>query len=290
VTSSIRGNVAIIGIGETQHVRNWPGRTHNGLLAEAASMAIKDAGLRQQDVDGVLTFGGTVAPATVAEYLGLKNVTFSCGVTMFGASNGVAAMVAAAALECGYCNYALFVAGGGRDTVWLRETRGMTPSPRTEFDGLYGSAVAANNGYGLCYTRHMYEYGTKPEQMARMAVDERFNTMNNPRSAFRSQGLITVEDVMNSRYINYPLHLLECVMPIAGAACYIMTTADRAKVAPKKPVYMLGNGFYQGSSTSWQGHDVFNDITLMATERGAKRAYVMSGYGPNDVDVVECYD
>ena len=68
------------------------------------------------------------------------------------------------------------------------------------------------------------------------------------------------------------------------------TTAERAKAAPKKPVYMMGAGFFEGSSTSWMGHDVLNDITLMATERGAKRAYVMSGYGPNEMQLVECYD
>ena len=76
--------------------------------------------------------------------------------------------------------------------------------------------------------RHMYEFGTTQEQFARMAVNQRFNALTNPNAVFRGQP-ITIDDVLNSRMVNDPLHLLECVMPCAGAAACIVTSAERAK-------------------------------------------------------------
>jgi hypothetical protein len=69
-----------------------------------------------------------------------------------------------------------------------------------------------------------------------------------------------------------------------------MTTAERAKAAPKKPVYLLGASFYQGSSTSWMGHDMDGDITLCPTNRSARAAFRMAGYGPHDMQAAEFYD
>ena len=60
---NLRGKAAVIGIGETPHRRNWPGRTEQGLCAEAAAMAIKRAGLKKEDIDGLVTYGGVAAPA-----------------------------------------------------------------------------------------------------------------------------------------------------------------------------------------------------------------------------------
>ena len=70
---SLRGKAAIVGIGETPHKRSWPGRSALGLCAEVAAEAIGDAGLRREDIDGLITFGG-VYPARMAEYIGIRPV------------------------------------------------------------------------------------------------------------------------------------------------------------------------------------------------------------------------
>jgi acetyl-CoA acetyltransferase len=131
----------------------------------------------------------------------------------------------------------------------------------------------------------MYEYGTTPEQMAKLAVDQRFNALKNPNSAFQGTP-ITIDDVLNSRYVNEPLHLLECVMPSAGAAAVIMTRADRAKSGPNKPVYILGAGLEQANAQIWETEK----ITTTPARVSAMRAYQMSGYGPRDIQFAEFYD
>ena len=104
--------------------------------------------------------------------------------------------------------------------------------------------------------RHMHEYGTTDEQFARIAVKQRFNALTNENAVFHGQP-ISVDDVLASRMVNDPLHLLECVMPCAGASAAIVTSASRAKDLRQRPVYILGAG--AGASdhdTIWQAPDI----------------------------------
>jgi acetyl-CoA acetyltransferase len=278
---SIRGKAAIVGIGEVPTRRAYPDRTTLGLCAEAARMAIEDAGLHKENVNGLVTDGGT-APAAMAEYINLRP-TFATGVAMQGASGASATAVAASAVLAGYCDTALVVMGNSRLD---RARASAPPNPvRAEWEIPYGMAAGANTGYGIMYVRHMHEYGTKPEQMAKMAVDQRFNALQNPNAAFQNQPM-TVDDVLNSRYISYPLRLLESVMPCDGAAACIVTTPERARALPNRPVYLLGVGMEQGMANIWQT----SRITTTPVKVSAARAFQMAGYGPKDIQFAEFYD
>jgi len=287
---NIRGQAAIVGVGETPHRRVWPGRSMWGLCAEAAAMAIKDAGLTREDVDGVMTYGGDAFPSPMAEYIGLKAIHFGVASGFWGGSSGCALTIASHIVTSGMANYIMFVGGGARDpsnpatSIFMG---GGTPPPSvaTEWFSPFGPAVAANNNYGMLYTRHMYEFGTKHEQIAQQAARQRFNAQQNERSAFLGQP-ITLEDVMNSRYINYPLHIMESVMPVAGAISFIVTTAERARTLRKPPVYILGVGVSQGYSNSWLKP---NQVVTPA-RYSAPAAYNMSGYGVKDVQFANFYD
>jgi len=261
-----------------------------GLCAEAAAMAIKDAGLRRDDIDGLIGFG-PIAAAPLAEYIGIRPVHYGLGSNFAGSSSGNALAVASAMVSYGVANYIIFVGGGGRDpgnpdaSIYMGGGGPAAPSVGSEWMNPYGPAVAANNNYGMLYTRHMYEFGTKHEQIAQQAARQRFNTQANPNSAFLGQ-TITVEDVMNSRYINYPLHILESVMPVAGAISFIVTTPERAKALQKPPVYVLGVGISQGYSNSfWKPNQV-----VTPARYSAPAAYNMSGYGVKDVQFANFYD
>ena len=72
-------------------------------------------------------------------------------------------------------------------------------------------------------------------------MNQRFNALLNPNAVFQGQP-ITLDDVLNSRMVNDPLHLLECVMPCGGAAACLCTSAERANAFPHPPVYLLGAG------------------------------------------------
>lgn len=287
-----RGDACVVGIAETPHRREWPGRSERGLCAEAAAMAIKDAGLRKEDIDGLLTYGGAFAPAVIADYIGIRPIHYASGTTMFGASSAAALITAAAVVTSGIANYCMWVGGGARDTkhpfggIFMGGAPGPRPhSSGNEFEAPFGPAVAANNAYGYMYARHMFRYGSKPEQFAQMAVNKRFNAQENPNSPFQGQP-ITVEDVLNSRYVNWPLHLLECVMPCAGATSFIVTTAERAKALPNPPAYILGMGLCQYPNPLWRNQYV----TETATSYAAPSAYKMAGYNANDMQFAEFYD
>lgn len=282
---SLRGKAAIVGIGETAHRRSWPGRSEMGLTAEAAAEAIADAGLRREDIDGLITRGG-VFSTRLAEYMGLRPKNFALSADLRGATSGGALTIASLIVTEGIADYVLFAAGGARDPDNPQSARvpNREVGYATEWFNPYGPAAGANTFYGLLYTRHMYQYGTKPEQMAQVAVNQRFNAAKNPLAAMRDP--ITVEDVMNSRYINYPLHILETVMPVAGAISFIVTTAERAKTLRKPPVYLLGAGISQ----DFDNHYFNPDITVTPTVYSAPKAYAMAGYGPRDMQFAEFYD
>ncbi len=287
---SLRGAAAIVGIGEIPTRRTYPGRTTHSLLAEASRLAIGDAGLRKRDIDGLVTCGTDIAPMDLAEYMRL-HVTFSEGVTQYGASGTQSIVIAAVAIQAGLANTVLCVMGGARDPdapgMGAGSEGGPAPASKTtEFETPLGPAAGANTGYGLMKQRHMHEYGTTDEQFARIAVNQRFNALTNENAVFHGQP-ISIDDVLESRMVNDPLHLLECVMPCAGASAAIVTSAGRAKDLRRRPVYILGAG--AGASdhdTIWQAPD----ITTTPVKAAASKAYEMSGYGPQDVQFAQVYD
>ncbi len=283
---SLRGKACIIGIGETVHKRNWPGRTERGLCAEAAATAIADAGLRKEDIDGIITFGGPTYPGPMAEYIGIRPIHYAAGMGMMGSSAGAALATGTAVVNAGMAKYILCVFGGGRDVSYDRRLVIAGPNTRSEFEEPYGMAAGANTMYSLLYTRHMHEYGSKPEQFAKLAADQRFNALKNPRSAFASAGHITVDDVLASRVVNYPLHLLECVMPTAGAIAYIIASPDDAKASSHPSVYVLGVGVHMGYASSWTNPR----MTTVPAAISARSAFEMSGYSPKDMQFAEFYD
>ena len=276
---TLRGKTAIVGIGEVPTERVKPDKTLYGLCAHAAQLAITDAGLRKDDIDGLVT-DGAAAPAAMAEYIGLRPV-FATGVSMQGASGASATLVAAAAVNAGLCEMVLVVIGNSR----MNRPTATGPGVRSEWEEPFGMAPGANTGYGLIYQRHMHEYGTTEEQMAHVAVNQRFNALKNENAVFHDQP-ITIDDVLSSRYINRPLKLLESVMPCDGAAALIITTAERAKSMPNRAAYLLGAGMEQGAANIWQTPR----MTTSPTAVSAPRAFKMSGYKPADMQFAEFYD
>ena len=287
---TLRGKAAIVGFAELPTRRTYPGRTTLSLCAEAARLAMADAGLQKQDIDGVITRGTDVGPMDLAEYLGL-HVSFCEGVTQHGSSGAHSVVMAASAINAGLAKTVMCIFGGTRDPAvggfGPGSTRGAAPaSKNTEFEAPFGLAPGANTGYVLMKQRHMFEFGTTQEQFAKMAVNQRFNALTNPNAVFQGQP-ITIDDVLNSRMVNEPLHLLECVMPCAGAAACIVTSAARAKSFPNPPVYLLG------AAAGVSDHDMIWQSPRMTTTPvvvSARKAYEMAGYGPQDIQFAEFYD
>jgi acetyl-CoA acetyltransferase len=151
-----------------------------------------------------------------------------------------------------------------------------------QFEQPYGPTVPAY--YALIAQAHMASYGTTAEQLAGVAVGARAWASLNPAAQMRDP--ITVEDVVTSRLIADPLHLLDCSLVSDGGSAVILTSAERARDFPNNPVYLLGAGEGHSHEHISQAHDL---TTSAARESGAT-AYAMAGLGPSDIDLAQLYD
>ena len=288
---SIRGQTAIVGFHEIPTEKEYPGRTTIGLLAEVSLGAITDSGLRKDDIDGLIAPEG-LNSLTLAQALKIKP-SYTASMTVHGSSGAASIATAAIAISAGLANYVLCVFGESRIQSSSRVAGGANPrggggpaSLASEWEAPFGPVIAANGGYGLIKQRHMFQYGTTQEQFAKCAVDERFNALENENAVWKGQP-ITIDDVLNSRYTNDPLHLLESVMPCSGANAVIVTSAERARALKNPPVYVLGvGGPATRHDTIWQEDDVATSPVVLS----APTALQMAEYNMSDMQFAEFYD
>ena len=243
-------SAAIVGAAETDSVAIQPDKSALQLHAEAAFNALADCGLTKDDVDAVLCAGQS--PVSVAEYLGITP-HYIDGTSVGGCSFMIHVRHAAAAIQAGLCSVALITHGeSGRSRVGMGGWGSSKQMPGAQFEEPYGVAGPPTR-FTVPILRHMHEYGTTHEQMASVAVATRRWAEKNPRAMMRDP--ITVEDVLNSRMIAYPIHLLECCLVTDGGGALVVVSAERAKDFPKKPVYVLGTGESSEHSMISQMHD-----------------------------------
>ena len=231
--SKLRDRVAIVGVGTTPQ-GTIPGKDGNEIAVDAFKLALDDAGLEKEDIDGLLTcrsFGGLGVDTQIAPMLGL-NPLYS------------------ATLDYGTCNFslhfaAMLVAGGFAHTVACvygtnqRSNRnrfaGGAAADYTAAHGLFNIAGPAS----MALRRHMHEYGTTEEQMSAIAVTEREHATLNPIAVMRDRPM-TRDDYLNSRYIVAPLHLYDMCLITDGGSCLIVTSAERARDMKQPAVYVMG--------------------------------------------------
>ncbi len=230
--------VIIAGAAETDAVGKLPDHSTLQLHIEAAVNAVADAGLRMRDIDGIATVNAP-GPVQVAHALGITPAWMD-GTAVGGTSFLLHVRHAAAAIRAGYATTVLITHGeSGRSRV------GASPFPRGassipgQFEAPYGT-TGPTSTFTIPLLRYMKEYGLTHEQLAYVAVAQRKWAARNPRAMFRD--LITVEDVLASRLVAYPFHLLECCLVTDGGGALIVTAADRAADFPKPAVHVLGTG------------------------------------------------
>ncbi len=247
---SLRMSTAIVGAAETDIVGVIPDKSAIQLHAEAAFNALEDAGISKDEVDGVLCAGQS--PVQVAEYLGITP-RFVDGTSVGGCSYMLHVRHAAAAIKAGLCSVALIThAESGKSRVGMAGWSRAPQSIGAQFEEPYGVAGPPTR-FTVPILRHMHEYGTTHEQLASVAVATRQWATKNPRAMMRDP--ITVEDVLASRMIAYPIHLLECCLVTDGGGALVVVSAERAKDFPKKPVYVMGTGESTEHSMISQMHD-----------------------------------
>ncbi|MEZ5410656.1 MAG: acetyl-CoA acetyltransferase [Acidimicrobiales bacterium] len=281
---SIAGRFAIAGVYEHPS-RFSPDKTEFQIMAECAKGALDDAGLQLSDVDGLFAASmtmGAMGIIDLAEYLNLKP-NYLDGTNIGGSSFVAHVIHASAAINAGLCDVALVLYGSTAASSSMAIGTGGRggAGPAESFISPYGMTTVGS--YALYAQLHMNRYGTTSEQLAEIAVAARHHASMNPDAKMRQP--ITVDDVMSSRVISTPLHLLDCCIISDGGGAVIVTSLERARDLAKKPVIVLG----AGEAAVHQEIGSPDLLTIAAKQSGAK-AFGRAGLTPAEMDFAMLYD
>lgn len=294
----LQGRAAIAGYVELKPEKRPQGEPLSGIQqwARLAQLALCDAGIAKGEVDGLVTSAvpetAMFAPATLAEYLGIE-VGFAEHVDLGGASAAGAVWRAAAAIELGIAEVVICAFPAGPLPVPPEPRPHPLPfgassneygSPQAEFDIPYGN-LAQNCGYAQIANLYGARYGYDPRALAKIAVDQRISACANPEALFFGKPL-TIDEVLASPMIAEPIHLLEIVMPVAGGAAVVVTSAERAARTGNRPV--LVRGF--GERLAFKTPTYARDLLRTPIETAAAQAFAMAARSPADMDMVSIYD
>jgi acetyl-CoA acetyltransferase len=277
----LSNSVCVVGVDESDELGTLPHKSQLTLHLEAISNAVRDAGLKISDVDGIFT-AGVHSPALLGEALGITP-RYIDGTSVGGCSFIIMVGHALLALHHGLCDVAVVSHGqSGRSRIGV--TGGRDTILSGQFEIPYGFA-GAPTFFGMITTRHMHEHGTTLEQWAQVAVSTRAWAALNPKARFRDP--LTIEDVLSSRPVCYPFNLLNiCLVTDAGGAA-VLTRADRAKDCAKPPVYVRGAGEATEHVMVTQMRNLtFSESTRMSGEK----AFNMAGVKHDDFDHIMLYD
>ena len=286
----LRGKYAICGAGETTYTRG-SGRSTRALATWAISNALADAGMEAADVDGMLSYslGDSTSSTFVAGDLGMR-LNFFMDVMGGGSSTEALIGIAIGVIEAGMCNtVAVFRAMNGYTQFRIGGTGARAAAPIVG-DAVHARAYgwqSAGQNFGPSFMRHMYDFGTTPEQVAAVKVAHSKHASNNPKAFYRKR--VTVDDVLGSRMICKPLHLLDCCVETDNATCVIVTRIDRARDCPQPPAVIqsvAGRVLKPRSDMHYQA----GPLSTVAGHWAKDILWPNAGVGPEDMDVTGSYD
>jgi len=273
--------VAIVGAYDTRQARVLE-QPETAVLLDAMRGALRSAGLSFADVDGVNVTSSVRRwnPREIVAWLGGR----PCWT---GVEIGIPAVLEAAfAIASGMATTVL-VATAQAAEYTERDLTAPWTRPSNEFVECWGLYTAAE--FALIARRHMHLHGTKPEALAEVAATIRTHGAKNPEAVYYRHGEpVTPADVLASRMVADPFHLLDCAITSEGGAGLVLTSAERARELGVAPIYLLG-GALDRQGMSYVGPPLW-DRTGEVGGRAARLAFAQAGLGPADVDVAELYD
>jgi len=278
---SINGKAQVVGIYEYPD-RKITNRTLAQLHAKAARGALADAGLTSSDVDGYITdsVAPGLGPMSMVEYLGL-DVRYAETTDTGGSSYVNHVAHATQAIMAGKCDVVLVTFAGMPRSGLGGSPPTMGATPESSFELPYSPITPAQ--YALAARRHMHEFGTTSEQLAWIKVAASHHAQHNPNAMLRD--VVTVEDVVNSRMVADPLHLLDCCVVSDGAGAIVVARPEIARSLKRPGVIVRGAG--EAFSYNKGGHA---DITTTAAARSGPVAFAEAGVTQADVKYASIYD
>lgn len=257
------------------------GRSALDLMAEAANAALGQSGLRRADIDGVLcgyatTFPHLMLATLFSEKLGL-DPHYAHGMQMGGATGAAMVMLARELVRAGRCRRVLVVAGENRLTGQAVDASIQTLAQVGEADTEVPNGASVPAYYALLASAYMHRTGTRREDLAELAALMRRHAASHPHAHLNAA--ISVDQVLASRPIATPLHLLDCC-PISDGAVALVVGADDG------PVRISG----AGQAHRHQHLSALRDILDTGAARALRHAYADAGIGQDQVDYLGIYD
>lgn len=257
------------------------GRSALDLMAEAANAALAQSGLRRADIDGVLcgyatTFPHLMLATLLSEKLGL-DPRYAHGMQMGGATGAAMVMLARELVRAGRCRRVLVMAGENRLTGQAVDASIQTLAQVGEADTEVPNGASVPAYYALLASAYMHRTGTRREDLAELAALMRRHAASHPHAHLNEA--ISVDQVLASRPIATPLHLLDCC-PISDGAVALVVGADEG------PVRISG----AGQAHRHQHLSALRDILDTGAARALGQAYADAGIGPDQVDYLGIYD
>jgi acetyl-CoA acetyltransferase len=283
---SMKDKYAFVGVGLTRQGK-IPEMNEDELATQAILRALDDAGMRKEEVDGLIFqqgIGRGLSPSFPMRMAGLP-VNFCW--EMHSGGSGCICMIAAAigALEAGLCNACVLLHSTSASSRRVLVGAGSEERNTLAAYGWYGPASTA----AAIARRHMHLYGLTREQIGSVALTLRENANRRPEAVMYERKL-TMEDYLKSRMIVEPICLYDCCLVNDGAVALIITSAERAKNYKKPPVYVMGYGMDNSLRVMGRSAQAFLHFDGFITQKAGEQALGMAGITIKDIDVAQIYD
>lgn len=286
--SRLAGRYAIAGVGEVGLGRAPAGTTALSLQCLAARDAIREAGLKPSDIDGVFAHWDDRANALlVSEYLDIRPSYVDNTVT--GGGSPITHLIhAMAAIEAGLCNVALLAYGSTQRLDRSRKRGGVVSEPRSpsgQFVLPYGMLNPIGY-YAMLAQLYLDRYGATPEDLGAVAINARRWAQLNPKAELRTP--LAMEEYLASPFIADPLRKADICLVSDGAGAMIVTRAERARDLARQPVLVRGFGdAYLHHMAPFQTRDWLDESPVAAC---AEKALSMAQIGRQEVSLIQIYD
>jgi acetyl-CoA acetyltransferase len=286
----IKDKAAIVGIGQTPFARSLP-QTEETLAVTAIGAALKDAGIKPQEVDGLCSYSFETSSADeIARDLGMGDIGFFA-LTPAGGGGGCGTVgYAAMAIATGQASVVVAwrsrKRGGRAARPWARVAEHVTGA--AQWLRPYGVVRPADE-IAMMARRYMHEFGVGREALADIAIAVRSHALRNPAAVFHDRPLDR-ETYFAGRWISEPLSLNDCCLETDGAAAVVLVSAERARDLRHRPaiVHAFSQGISAGSQTM---HPFYNDDPLRTQAWASGRGlWSRSDIKPQDIKVAQIYD
>jgi acetyl-CoA acetyltransferase len=282
------GQIAVVGVGQTDfrsmYLEKGVKRDANGLAAEALRLALEDAGLEKNEVDGL--FCSRVNYNRIADVVGIHRPHFVQELEGSGRMSGVALQNAVALIASGAAEVVACVYGNNGRSAQMKyggEGGGEGDESTAGYDAMFG--MTSPGAYvSMMYRRYRALYGAPDDSLAPLAINNRRNASLNPQAVF--QDPLTFDQYMNSRFVAEPLRLYDYCLINDGGVAFIVTSMERARTLRKPPVRIAATAGIAELTNFYTSEDFFYE----ASNEVAKRVYNQSGLRPEQMDALQVYD